>query len=80
MGASRSRRRWIIYVPLLLNVVPSVAVNYLWLFPKNGVSGWNETTIGFVATNVGFVLTYLAGVGLAKRRSNGTDGPSQVTP
>lgn len=76
MKARRSGRLWVVYAPLLLNIVPAVAINYLWLFPRNGVSGWNETTIGFVATNAGFVLTYITGVGLARRRPKEPDGPS----
>ncbi len=70
MKSNRLWRGWIVYLPLLLNVVPGAAVNYFWLFPKNGVSGWNETTIGYVGTTIGFIITYIAGVSIAKSRAS----------
>lgn len=57
------------FVPLILFVVPTVVIGYGFVLPNSCIAGVNELTIGFTATVVGAVLTYIAGVKLALRPS-----------
>jgi hypothetical protein len=54
-------------IPLVLYVVPTVAIGYGYVIPKNGIDGWNELTIGFAGAIAGAVVTYLIGVRQARR-------------
>jgi hypothetical protein len=38
-----------------------------FVIPQSCIAGWNELTLGFVATAVGAVATYLAGIGVVLR-------------
>jgi hypothetical protein len=66
-----TKPRWggLIYLPLLMHLVPTLAIGFGFVIPKSCIAGMNELTIGFGAANLGFVLSYVAGVRLAQRRS-----------
>ncbi len=56
------------YAPLLAHVVPTLAIGYGLVIPNSPIAGFNEYTIGFVATVAGFVPVYLAGVRIGRRQ------------
>ena len=56
------------FVPLVGFLVPTVAIGYGFVIPRNGVAGVNELTVGFAATLVGAAVTYAIGVLVAARR------------
>lgn len=64
-----SPRRWSLYLPLVLHLIPTLGVGYFIVIPQSCIAGVNELTIGFAAANLGFVLAYAAGVKLALKRS-----------
>ena len=49
-------------VPLIIFVVPTVAIGYGFVIPNSSIAGVNELTIGFGTTVLGACLTYLAGI------------------
>lgn len=49
------------YLPLIAFVIPTVVVGYAVVIPNSCIAGVNELTIGFGATILGAVLTYVAG-------------------
>lgn len=55
------------YLPLALHLIPTLGVGYFIVIPQSCIAGVNELTIGFAAANLGFVLSYLAGLGLARK-------------
>ncbi len=55
------------YIPLALHLIPTLAIGYLIVIPQSCIAGMNELTIGFAAANAGFVLSYVAGVRLARK-------------
>lgn len=61
-----SLRRWTIYAPLVLHVVPALVIGWVFVLPRSCIAGVNTLSLGFVATVVGFIPTYLAGVALAR--------------
>ena len=56
------------YLPLVFHLTPTLAIGYLVVIPKSCIAGVNELTIGFAAANLGFVLSYLAGIRLAAKQ------------
>ncbi|HEY8121200.1 MAG TPA: hypothetical protein VII78_07775 [Myxococcota bacterium] len=64
-------RRSAPYVPLLVHLLPTLAIGYLVVIPRSCIAGVNELTLGFAAANAGFALSYVAGVRLAARRARG---------
>jgi hypothetical protein len=54
-------------VPLVLYLVPTIGIGYGYVIPKHGIDGWNELTVGFGGAILGAVVTYLVGVGAARR-------------
>jgi hypothetical protein len=61
------RERAAAYVPLWLHLLPTLAIGFGVVIPRSCIAGWNELTIGFVGANLGFALSYCAGVRLARR-------------
>lgn len=57
------------YAPLALHLIPTLAIGYFVVIPQSCIAGVNELTIGFAAANLGFVLSYVAGLRLAARQS-----------
>ena len=56
------------FVPLVGFLVPTIAIAYGIVLPRNGVAGVNELTVGFAATLIGATVTYVIGVVVALRR------------
>jgi hypothetical protein len=56
-----------LYVPLLLHLLPTLVVGYFVVIPRSCIAGFNELTIGFAVANLGFALSYVAGVRLASK-------------
>lgn len=61
-------KRLALYLPLALHLIPTLAIGYLIVIPQSCIAGVNELTIGFAAANLGFALTYVAGVRLAMKQ------------
>lgn len=55
------------YVPLALHLIPTLGIGYFIVIPQSCIAGVNELTIGFAAANVGFILSYVAGLRLARK-------------
>jgi hypothetical protein len=55
------------YAPLWLHVLPTLAIGFGVVIPRSCIAGWNELTLGFAAANVGFVVSFVAGVRIARR-------------
>lgn len=64
-----SPHRFSLYLPLVLHLIPTLAIGYLFVIPQSCIARVNQLTIGFAAANLGFVLAYIAGVRLALKRS-----------
>lgn len=64
-----SPRRFSLYLPLVLHLIPTLGIGYFIVIPQSCIAGVNELTIGFAAANLGFVLAYAAGIKLALKRS-----------
>jgi hypothetical protein len=62
------RARALVYAPLLLHVLPILAIGLGIVIPGSCIAGVNRLTIGFMAAVLGFVPAYTAGVLLAQRR------------
>jgi hypothetical protein len=56
------------FLPLVGFLVPTIAIAFGIVLPRNGVGGFNELTVGFTATLLGAAVTYIIGVGVAVRR------------
>jgi hypothetical protein len=67
-GQSRACVRPHHFVPLVGFLVPTVAIAYGVVLPRNGVCGANELTVGFATTLIGAAVTYIIGVVMAVRR------------
>lgn len=59
--------RFAIYVPLLLHIVPTLVIGLGFVIMQSCIAGANPLSIGFVATVLGFIPTYLAGGAIARR-------------
>lgn len=56
------------FMPLVGFVVPSAVIGFGYVLPRAGLSGANELSIGFAATLLGAMATYVAGVVMVARR------------
>lgn len=56
------------YLPLALHLIPTLGIGYFIVIPQSCIAGVNELTIGFAAANLGFVLSYIGGVRLARKQ------------
>jgi hypothetical protein len=56
------------FLPLVGFLVPTIAIAYGIVLPRNGVGGFNELTVGFAATLLGAAVTYIIGVAVVVRR------------
>ena len=56
------------FVPLVAFVIPTAAIAYGLVLPRNAVCGMNELTVGFATTLIGAAVTYVIGVMRAVRR------------
>jgi hypothetical protein len=54
------------YLPLLAHLVPTLGIGFLIVIPRSCIAGVNELTLGFAAANLGFALSYAAGVRAAR--------------
>ena len=61
-----------LYLPLAFHLIPTLGIGYLVVIPQSCIAGINELTIGFAAANLGFVLSYIGGIALA-RKHGGAD-------
>lgn len=59
------------YAPLVMHLIPTLGIGYFVVIPQSCIAGVNELTIGFAAANLGFVLSYVAGLRLAAKQSGG---------
>ena len=55
-------------IPLAGFVVPSAVIAYGFVLPGAGHAGVNELSIGFAATLLGAIVTYVTGVRMALRQ------------
>jgi hypothetical protein len=55
------------FIPLVGFAVPTLVIGYGFVIPRSCIAAWNEVTLGFAATVVGAVATYLAGIGVVLR-------------
>ncbi|MBA1140206.1 hypothetical protein [Mesorhizobium neociceri] len=62
------RARALVFAPLLLHVLPTLAIGLGIVIPGNCIAGINRLTVGFMATVLGFIPAYVAGVLVAQRR------------
>lgn len=69
MSASQPlwRTRALVYLPLALHLIPTLAIGYFIVIPRSCIAGINELTIGFAAANLGFALSYIGGIRLARK-------------
>jgi len=58
-----------VYLPLAMHLVPTLGIGFLVVIPRSCIAGVNELTIGFAAANLGFALSYVAGIRLARSRA-----------
>ena len=65
---SAARPTFAIYLPLVLHLIPTLGIGYFIVIPQSCIAGVNALTIGFALTNLGFVLSYLGGVRLARKQ------------
>jgi hypothetical protein len=56
------------FLPLVGFLVPTAAIAYGIVLPRNGAAGVNELTLGFAATLLGAAATYVMGILVAVRR------------
>ncbi|HXI58227.1 MAG TPA: hypothetical protein VNO55_19305 [Polyangia bacterium] len=63
-GAPSSTRRSLVrlYLPLILFVVPTVAIGFGVLIPRSCIAGVNELTFGFGSTVFFACVTYVMGI------------------
>lgn len=59
------------YLPLIMHLIPTLGIGYFVVIPQSCIAGVNELTLGFAAANLGFVLSYVAGLRLAAKQSGG---------
>ncbi len=62
------RGKTLAYLPLMLHLIPTLGVGYFIVIPQSCIAGINELTIGFAAANLGFVLSYVGGIRLARKQ------------
>ena len=67
-GQARGCLRLHHFLPLIGFLVPTVAIAYGIVLPRNGVAGINELSVGFAATLLGAAVTYIIGVAVVVRR------------
>ena len=67
-GQSRACLRPHHFLPLIGFLVPTIAIAYGIVLPRNGAAGINELTVGFAATLLGSAITYIIGVAVVVRR------------
>jgi ABC-type Fe3+ transport system permease subunit len=67
-GRTRACLRPHHFLPLIGFLVPTIVIAYGVVLPRNGVAGVNELTVGFAATLLGAVITYIIGVAVVVRR------------
>ncbi len=66
-----SRRAMMLaYLPLALHLVPTLGIGYFIVIPRSCIAGVNELTIGFAAANLGFALSYVSGIRLARKQGS----------
>lgn len=56
------------FFPLAGFLVPTIAIGYGIVIPRNGIGGVNELTVGFGAALAGAAIAYVVGVLGALRR------------
>ena len=59
--------KWSYYWPLAGFVIPTVGIGYGWVIPQSMIAGFNDLTIGFAASIIGAVVTYVIGVRVVLR-------------
>jgi hypothetical protein len=55
-------------LPLVLFVVPTVAIGFGVLIPNSCIAGWNQLSLGFGSTVFFACVTYVLGVRAALKR------------
>jgi len=63
--------KWRYYWPLAGFVIPTVGIGYGWVIPQSMIAGINDLTIGFAASIIGAVVTYVIGVRVVLRDIDG---------
>jgi hypothetical protein len=67
-GARRACVRPHHFLPLAVFLLPTIAIGYGVVLPRNELGGVNELTVGFAGSLVGATVTYVVGVLAALRR------------
>jgi hypothetical protein len=62
----RLRPRWFVYLPLIAHIIPTLIIGYGFVIPQSCIAGINAQTIGFAITVAGFIVTYIAGMRIAR--------------
>ena len=62
IGIGARRSRWMLYLPLVTFVVPTVIIGFGVLIPRSCIAGFNELTLGFATTVFFACVTYIVGV------------------
>jgi hypothetical protein len=55
------------FYPLLAYLIPTIVIGYGVVIPRSCIAGWNQLTVGFAASILGAIVTYLLGVRAALR-------------
>jgi hypothetical protein len=73
---------WRLFVPLIGFVLPTVVIGFGVVIPRSCIAGVNELTVGFAATVLGAVFTYVAGIrmALAAGRAAEHSNPERDSP
>jgi flagellar biosynthesis protein FliQ len=64
---ARTRQLLILLAILMSHVLPTVIIGFGFVIPGSCIAGINDHTLGFIASIVGFVVTYTFGVVAAWR-------------
>lgn len=66
------------YLPLISFVLPTLVIGYGIVIPRSCIAGVNELSVGFGTTVLGAVLTYIAGLRVARSSESCSKPPLKV--
>lgn len=59
------RRKFTMFVPLALCVIPTIIIGYGFVIPQSCIKGINPLSVGFGISILSFIATYWSGIKLA---------------